>query len=125
MMRDPAEFGRHCWSNTAHPPQLTSLHRCHLPYCSYHRIAFRGNSRCQSELRHNHSPLIPIPSTLTCLPHIHPPIILGSFKRLDYAKKFLSKWRACSSSVDLLLQHYFRHNSDKVIPSSQMLSGTR
>ena len=37
-----------------------------------------GNSRCQSELRHNHSPLIPIPSTLTCLPHIHPPIIQGS-----------------------------------------------
>ena len=38
----------------------------------------RGNSRCQSELRHNHSPLILIPSTLTCLPHIHPPIIQGS-----------------------------------------------
>ena len=38
----------------------------------------RGNSRCQSELRHNHSPLIPIPSTLTCLPYIHPPIIQGS-----------------------------------------------
>ena len=38
----------------------------------------RGNSRCQSELRHNHSPLIPIPSTLTCLPYIHPPIIKGS-----------------------------------------------
>ena len=34
----------------------------------------RGNSRCQSELRHNHSPLIPIPNTLTCLPYIHPPI---------------------------------------------------
>ena len=27
---------------------------------------------------HNHSPLIPIPSTLTCLPYIHPPIIQGS-----------------------------------------------
>ena len=37
-----------------------------------------GNSRCQSELRHNHSPLIPIPSTFTCLPYIHPPIIQGS-----------------------------------------------
>ena len=63
-------------------PQLTSLHRCHLPYCPYHRVAStrqpRGNSRCQSELHHNHSPLIPIPSTLTCLPYIHPPIIQGS-----------------------------------------------
>ena len=63
-------------------PQLTSLYRCHLPYCLCHRVASirqpRGNSRCQSELRHNHSPLIPIPSTLTCLPHIHPPIIQGS-----------------------------------------------
>ena len=63
-------------------PQLTLLHRCHLPYCPYHRVAsirqHRGNSRCQSELRHNHSPLIPIPSTLTCLPYIHPPIIQGS-----------------------------------------------
>ena len=48
-----------------HLPQLTSLHRCHLPYCPYHRAASirqpRGNSKCQSELRHNHSPLIPIP----------------------------------------------------------------
>ena len=62
--------------------QLTPLHRCQLPYCLYHRVASirqtRGNSRCQSELRHNHSPLIPIPSMLTCLPHIHPPIIQGS-----------------------------------------------
>ena len=52
------------------------------PYCPYHRVASirqpRGNSGCQSELRHNHSPLIPIPSTLTCLPYIHPPIIQGS-----------------------------------------------
>ena len=35
-------------------PQLTSLHRCRLPYCPYHRAAStrqpRGNSRCQSEL---------------------------------------------------------------------------
>ena len=38
----------------------------------------RGNSRCQSELRYNHSPFMPIPSTVTCLPHIHPPIIQGS-----------------------------------------------
>ena len=40
-------------------PQLTSLHRCRLPYCPYHRAAStrqpRGNSRCQSELCHNHS----------------------------------------------------------------------
>ena len=58
---------------------LTSLHICHLSYCPYHRVTSirqpRGNSRCQSELRHNHSPLIPITGTLTCLPYIHPPII--------------------------------------------------
>ena len=48
------------------PPQGCSIRQPH------------GNSRCQSELRHNHSPLIPIPSTLTCLPHIHSPIIKGS-----------------------------------------------
>ena len=64
-------------------PQLTSLHRCHLPYCPYHRVAPirqpRSNDRCQSELRHNHSPLIPIPSTLTCLPYIHSPIIQALF----------------------------------------------
>ena len=63
-------------------PQLMSLHRCRLPYCPYHRAAStrqpRGNNRCQSEPCHNHSPLIPIPSTLTCLPYIHPPIIQGS-----------------------------------------------
>ena len=46
----------------------------------------RGNSRCQSELRHNHSPLIPIPSTLTCLPYIHPPIIQGSLYSLHPPK---------------------------------------
>ena len=82
MTRDPAEFGWHCWSDTAHPPQLTSLHICHLPYCPYHRVASirqpRGSSRCQSELHHNHSPLIPKPSTLTCLPYIHSPINQGS-----------------------------------------------
>ena len=86
MTRDPAEFGWHCWSNTAHPPpSFHNLRRfigCRLPYCPYHRAAStrqpRGNSRCQSELRHNHSPLIPIPSTLTCLLYIHPPIIQGS-----------------------------------------------
>ena len=41
---------------------ITSPHRCHLPYCPYHRVVSirqpRGNSRCQSELRHNRSPLI-------------------------------------------------------------------
>ena len=83
--RDPAEFGWHCWSNAAHPlhlPQLTSLHRCHFPYCPYHRVASTrqpcGNSKCQSELHHNRLPLISTPRTLTCLPHIHPPIFQGS-----------------------------------------------
>ena len=86
-MRDPAEFGWLCWINTAYPSPSsttygTSLHRYHLPYCPYHRVTSirqpHGNSGCQSELRHNRSPLLPIPSTVTCLPHIHPPIIQGS-----------------------------------------------
>ena len=72
--------------DTAHPPrlpQLTLFHICQFPYCPYHRVASirqpRGNSRCQLELRHNRSPLIFIPSMLTCLLHIHPFIIQGSF----------------------------------------------
>ena len=68
---------------------LRRFHRCRLPYCPYHRAAStgtRGNSRCQSELRHNHSPLIPIPSTLTCLPYIHPPIIQGSLDSIHPPK---------------------------------------
>ena len=65
-------------------PVFHNLRRfiCHFPSCTYHRVASirqpRGNSRCQSELHHNRLPLIPIPSKLTCLPHIHPPIIHGS-----------------------------------------------
>ena len=63
---------------------------CHRPYCPYHRVASirqpGGNSRCQSELRHNRSPLISIPSTLTCLPHIHPPIIQGSLYSIHLLK---------------------------------------
>ena len=26
MMRNPAEFGWHCWSNTAHPPQSSTTY---------------------------------------------------------------------------------------------------
>ena len=33
-----------------------------------------ANQNCVTIIRHS----IPIPSTLTCLPHIHPPIIRGS-----------------------------------------------
>ena len=70
-----------------HSPSTPVFHNLrhfiyHFPYCPYHRVAStrqpRGNSRCQSELRHNRSPLISIPSTLTCFPHIHHPIIQGS-----------------------------------------------
>ena len=67
MTRDTAEFEWHCWSNTAHPPPssttfvASSMPSPLLP----HRVASirqpHGNSRCQSELCHNHSPLIPIP----------------------------------------------------------------
>ena len=92
MTRDPAEFEWHCWSNTAHPPhlpQLMSLHRCHLPYCPYHRVASirqpRGNNRCQSNcvtiIRHSFlflarslASLISILLSLRALftPSIHP-----------------------------------------------------
>ena len=85
VMRDTPKFGWHCWSNTAHPPpSSTTCITSWMPSplllrpqgCPYK--AAPGNSRCQSELCRNHSPFIPIPSTLTCLPHIHPPIIQGS-----------------------------------------------
>ena len=46
----------------------------------------RGNSRCQSELHHNHSPLIPIPSMLTCLPYIHTLIIQGPLYSIHLPK---------------------------------------
>ena len=101
MTRDPAKFGWHCWSNTAlPPPSSTTYVALQMPppllplpqgcLCPYLRVASirqpRGNSRCQSELPHNHSPLIPIPSTLTCLPHIHPPIIQGSLYSIHLPK---------------------------------------
>ena len=89
-------------------PQLTSLHRCHLPYCPYHRVASirqpRGNSRCQSELHHNHSPLIPIASTLTCLPYIHPPIIQGSLYSIHPPK---SRSPSSTSPVNFCIHYLF------------------
>ena len=79
-----------------HSPSSLVFHnscRCHLPCCPYHRVASLrqpcGKSRCQSELRHNHSPLVPVPSTLTCLPHIHPPIIQGSLYSI-HPPKFIT-----------------------------------
>ena len=84
--------------------QLTSLHRCHLSYCPYHRVASirqpHGNSRCQSELRHNYSPLISISSTLTYLPHIHPCIIQGSLYSIHPPKP-----RPPSSTSPVNLSH--------------------
>ena len=114
MTRDQAKFGWHCWSNTAHPPpssQLTSLHRCHLPYCPYHRVAPirqpRGNDRCQSELRHKHSPLIPIPSTLTCLPYIHSPIIQGSLYSIHPPKP---RPPSSTSPVNFCIHYLFQQS---------------
>ena len=87
MTRDPAEFRWHCWSNTAHPPPSPTTYIASqmpspllpLPQgCPAPIRQPRGNDRCQLELRHNHSPLIPIPSTLTCLPYIHSPIFTPS-----------------------------------------------
>ena len=74
MTRDPAKFGWHCWSNTACPPPSSTTYIASYmpsPLLPHHRVASirqpSGNSRCQSELRHNHSPLIPVPSTLSLL----------------------------------------------------------
>ena len=110
------EFGWHCWSNTAHLPQLMSLHRCHLPNCPYHRVASirhpRGNSRRQSELRRNHSPLIPIPSTLTCLPHIHPLTIQGSLYSIHSPKPR----PPCSTSPINFRIHYLFQQSFIIHP---------
>ena len=93
------------------PPQLTSLHICQLPYCPYHRVASirqpRGNSRCQSELRHNHSPLIPIPSTLTCLPYIHPPIIQGSLYSIHPPKP---RPPSSTSPVNFCIHYLFQQS---------------
>ena len=55
-----------------HSPSTTYVaYRCRLPYCPYHRPAStrqpRGNSRCQSELRHNHSPLFFLARSLASL----------------------------------------------------------
>ena len=85
MTRDPVKFGWHCWSDTAHPPPSSTTYVASYatsltaPTTGLPHIRQPcGNSRCQSELRHNRSPLISIPSTLTYLPHIHPPIIQDS-----------------------------------------------
>ena len=101
VANNPKEQQKQWWSHSSQPsldgttgatqptlprlPQLMSLHRCHLPYCPYHRVTSirpsHGNSRCQSELSHNHSPLIHSLASLTSIlpsfralltPSIHP-----------------------------------------------------
>ena len=67
-----------------------------------------GNSRCQSGLRHSHSPLIPIPSTLTCLPYIHPPIIQGSLYSIHPPKpRPLSSTSPVNFCIHYLFQQSF------------------
>ena len=89
-------------------PQLTSIHRCHLPY---HRVASIrhpcGNSRCQSELRHKHSPLISIPSTLICLPHIHSLIIQGSLYSIQPPKP---RPPSSISSINFCIHYLFQQS---------------
>ena len=84
---------------------------CHLCYCPYHRVASirqpRGNSRCQSELCHNRSSLISIPSTLTCLPHIHPPIIQGSLYSIHPSK---SRAPSCTSPINFRIHYLFQQS---------------
>ena len=65
----------------------------------------RGNSRCQSELRHNHSPLIPIPSKLTCLPYTHPPIIQGSLYSIHPPKP---RPPSSTSPVNFCIHYFFQ-----------------
>ena len=80
MTRDPAEFGWHCWSDIAHPYLSSTTYvasHATSPTAPTTGLPY-SNSRCQSKLRHNRLPLQSIPSTLTCLPHIHPPITEGS-----------------------------------------------
>ena len=115
MMMDSAKFGWHCWSNTAHPaPSSTTYVASWMPSpllplpqgCSIRQP--RGNSRCQSELRHNHSPLIPIPSTLTCLPHTHPPIIQGSLYSIHPPKpRHSSSTSPINFRIHYLIQQLF------------------
>ena len=119
MTRDPAKFGWHCWSDTAHPhPVFHNLccFICHFPYCPHHKVASirqsRGNSRCQSELRHNCSPLISVPSTLACLPHIHPPIIQGSLYSIHPPKPR----PPCSTSPINFCIHYLFQQSFIIHP---------
>ena len=92
-------------------PQLTSLHKCRLPYCPYHRVASIkqpcGSSRCQSELRHNHSPFISVPSMLTCLPYIHLLIIQGSLYSIHPPKP---RPPSSTSSVNFRIHYLFQQS---------------
>ena len=65
----PVSHNLHCFIDAISPIAPTTGSSIRQPH---------GNSRCQSELRYNHSPLISVPSMLTWLPHIHLPIIQGS-----------------------------------------------
>ena len=85
MTRDPAEFEWHCWSNTAHPPPSSITYVTSkmpaplLPLsqgCLYKATPWQQQMpiKTASQSFATHS----FPSTLTCLPQIHPPIIQGS-----------------------------------------------
>ena len=73
----------------------------------------RGNSRCQSELHHNCTPLISIPSTLTCLPHIHPLTIPGSPYSIHSPPK---PWPPSSTFPINFCAHYFFQQSFVIHP---------
>ena len=73
----------HCWSTTAHPhlfPQLLASSFC-SPRCPCHQdtigipLAPAIPIRTASILVNNCSPFIPISSTLSRFPNIHPPLI--------------------------------------------------
>ena len=114
MTRDPAKF----WmalleQHSPSSPVFHSLHRFidispTAPTTGMPLIRQpHGNSRCQSELRHNHLSLIPIPSMLTCLPHIHPPIIQGSLYSIHPPKPGLP---SSTSPVNFRIHYLFQQS---------------
>ncbi|KAK7087075.1 hypothetical protein SK128_002177 [Halocaridina rubra] len=92
--------------------QPVSLHNCQLlllplPQGYLCKMQPHGNSRCPSELRHNRSPLIPIPRTLTCFPHIHPPIIQDSPYSIHPSKP---RPPSSISPINSRIHHLFQQN---------------
>ena len=130
MTRDPAQFGWHCWSNTAHPPpSFTTYVASYMPFpllplppgCLYKATPWQQQMPIRTAS--HHSPLIPIPSTLTCLPYIHPPIIKCSLYSLHPPKP---RPPSSTSPVKFCIHYLFQqsfaiHPLNMTEPSQNML----